>query len=81
MMLDEHQRQEHAVVRYAAVGAFCTTTAAVLSVVAVYATGIVEKCGLQLPVLQAIFLSLVLLPIGAALGAIVGLFLRYRERR
>lgn len=67
---------------WALVGSGCGVTAAVLSVVIAFSRGSWEdeRDGQQVTILLILSVIL-LLPVGAVIGAIVGLFVRHRRRR
>ena len=66
----------------AGIGAICCLTAAVVSVACTMSfNGWEDKDGLILPIILWFWLSVVMVPIGALVGAIVGCFLRHRGGR
>ena len=77
-MSDGNQPLADPVARCAVIGGVSSVTAVVLSVAILSSTGVDEKCGMLLPIIWVALLSIILLPLGSLVGAIVGLFLRRR---
>ena len=69
------------VLKWASVGACCSAVALVLSVVIVFSRGHFADEDVPIAMQVMVFYVILLVPIGAVTGAIVGFFLRNRNER